>query len=247
MTRSKPVNLLALPLDDADQAWVDQWRRILTAEEAAAADRLRDARDRLASVASKALVRLGLAAVTGRAAAGIVLARDARGKPLLPEAPGVQFSVSHTRGLVALALHDQAIGCDAEPVDRVVPPDAIEVLAAEEIFALRGLQAGAVRDLAFLRLWTVKEAYAKAKGFGLAVAPSDHAFAFEDRRVVLQRAAAGWTDRQDWRFSAELYRGRHVLAVAACQADTAMGWTAISAAQLAHAATGRAVLPVALR
>ena len=42
------------------------------------------------------------------------VAFTARGKPYFPSCPDVFFSLSHTRGAVLLALHEQSVGADIE-------------------------------------------------------------------------------------------------------------------------------------
>ena len=232
------VRKLVLRLAEADQGWITAWRQALPSDEIAVADRFRDPSDRLAAMAAKALLRVCLGAATGQPPAMIALDRDALGRPFMPQAPLLRFSQSHTRGLVAVALHDHEIGCDAEPLDRVVPPDAIEVLAEEERSALHRLPAGRERDIGFLRLWTVKEAYVKALGVGLSVAPADHAFAITDDTIRLLRPAEGHADAGDWSFSATIFKNTHILASAARHADGSCVWTPVTARQLAEAATG---------
>lgn len=142
-----------------------------------------DERARLARFASQADAELYLVA---HALTRSVLARylDAqpaqlsfesgeRGRPELagPErATGLRFNLSHTRGLAAcgVSLH-AAIGVDVEHLSRKVELDAVgkRVLSVRERAGLVALTGDAQRQR-FFDLWTLKEAYVKATGKGLA-------------------------------------------------------------------------------
>ncbi len=81
------------------------------------------------------------------------------------------FNLSHTAGLAVFAVgHGRSIGIDVEAVDRRAPSPGVIERALRPWEAERVLQAGArERTAAFLHYWTVKEAYAKALGVGLAL------------------------------------------------------------------------------
>jgi len=152
------------------------WLPALSDEEAARAGRFRFAADRAAYVAAHALLRALLAAHgVGRPC----FRAGPWGKPELVDAPGgLRFSLSHTRGLVVagVAAGDD-LGVDAELADREV--DAVGLaarfFAPAEAAAIAATPA-AGRMEAFLRLWTLKEAFAKAVGQGLSLPLSSFAF-----------------------------------------------------------------------
>lgn len=91
--------------------------------------------------------------------------------------PPLHFNVSHTDGLVALAItRGHRLGVDVERVTRVVTEAVAERhFAPAEVRDLRALPA-AEQPRVFFEYWTLKEAYIKARGMGLAL-PLD-AFAF---------------------------------------------------------------------
>lgn len=86
-------------------------------------------------------------------------------------ATGLRFNLSHTQGksVVAVALeHD--VGVDVEAAEP--PSDLMEL--AEQVFSkseVQSLESIAVveRPARFFAIWTVKEAYIKAIGLGLAM------------------------------------------------------------------------------
>ncbi len=81
------------------------------------------------------------------------------------------FNLSHTAGLAVFAIgRRRSIGIDVEAVDRRAPSPGVIERALRPREAERVLRAdGRERTAAFLHYWTVKEAYAKALGVGLAL------------------------------------------------------------------------------
>lgn len=85
---------------------------------------------------------------------------------------GPRFSLTHSTGIVACAVaRTHPIGLDAESVCHADAPMALaeEFFAAEEVTFLRGLPPDELIR-AFLQIWTLKEAYLKSLGTGLALA-----------------------------------------------------------------------------
>lgn len=94
------------------------------------------------------------------------------------DALGVRFNVSHTPGLVACLVSDAVDGgVDVEGTDRV--PDvftlAAIVCAPAELEELEHLPPEAANSR-FYELWTLKEAYVKARGTGLTLPLNKVAF-----------------------------------------------------------------------
>lgn len=150
---------LAVLLDDAERA---------------RAQRFHFERDRQAYVAAHALARTMLSAQAGRQPTGWRFSTNAHGKPeVIGEAgvPRLRFNLSHTRGLVAVALTlENAIGIDVEAID----PKRLSFSLAERTFApaeVAMLRETPSADLpeALFGIWTLKEACIKAMGQGLAV------------------------------------------------------------------------------
>jgi 4'-phosphopantetheinyl transferase len=127
------------------------------------------------------LAKTVIAACTGRRAAEVSFDRACRrcgrahGKPVL-RGGDLEFSVSHSGDLVAVAVATAPVGVDVEQLDgRPREPGGDDlaalgrtVLAEEEQAALAAVDpAGQAR--AFLVAWTRKEAVTKAQGDGLRV------------------------------------------------------------------------------
>ena len=107
----------------------------------------------------------------------MTLATGARGKPRV-EAPeglrGLEFSVSHCDGLTAVVVSASgACGIDVEDENRRIGTDvgafARRWLSEREAARLDRIEDVDERARAFMRLWTVKEAYVKALGLGIAL------------------------------------------------------------------------------
>ena len=142
------------------------------------------------------------------------------GKPEIDqplEARDLQFSLSHTHGLVVCAAAwGCAVGVDVERIRRHVSLlDLVDrYFDPGEAAALRALP-DAERQRRFLEYWTLKEAYAKARGLGLNLPFNRVAFRLGANREigVTFRPALGDTPSR-WRFALHHIGGEHVVATA---------------------------------
>ena len=147
-------------------------RALLTDAEHERARTIRRSAGQRRYVVARALVRTALAEHTGVAPRTLVFRRTAHGRPevVAPEATrGLCFSLSHTRGLIACLVARTDAGVDVERRSRRVAALRVaeRYFTPAEIRQLRGLPA-ACRTESFLKLWTLKEAYLKARGLGFA-------------------------------------------------------------------------------
>ena len=175
--------------------------------------------DRHTYLVAHALVRTTLGAMLGVPPQQLELEIGEHGKPELKQRAAfgdVRFNLSHTRGLVACGVtRVDDIGVDVEQIDRKLEIDTLagSVLSDDERAALVPL-AGSARRERFFRHWTLKEAYVKAIGRGIAlplrslhveIAPAQAPlFVF---RPPFEDDAAAW-----WLASEQLH-GSHVLGV----------------------------------
>ena len=86
------------------------------------------------------------------------------GKPSIIGHPEIHFSLSHCREAVACAVSDRPVGIDVESVQRYRESLAQYTMNDEE---LRLIAAAERPDVAFIRLWTMKEARLKLTGEGI--------------------------------------------------------------------------------
>jgi 4'-phosphopantetheinyl transferase len=191
-------------------------RAVLSAEERARCDRFRFERDRRDFAAAHALLRGALAFHGGRPAGSWRFEADAAGKPFLVGHPGIEFSIAHTRGLVACALSVAGlVGVDVEVLDEARDAEEIaeRYFAEPEIRALRSCAPGVERQARFTELWTLKEAYVKALGSGLRQSLDE--FGFECLGgSALRFIGPGGFPGTGWRFGLFAPSARHRLAVA---------------------------------
>ena len=133
------------------------------------------------------------------------IARSERGKPYAPAHPDIEFNLSHAREHVLIAIaRRQPIGVDLERVDRQIEIEdlARRFFAPAEADALEALPAP-MRLVAFLRLWTCKEAVLKALGEGISFGLERVAFALDAAGMPLGLAglAAEAGHPADWQLA----------------------------------------------
>jgi len=147
--------------------------------------------------------------------------RDENGKPFIV-APALyspaRFSVSHTQGLVAclITLSAEAAGVDVEKIEHKpdLPLVAEQVLSNAERAALSTL-SGKEWTTRFFEHWTLKEAYAKARGLGLGLAFRDISFETTQRNTELAQFAFRAHDNSSaWVFWHRHLPSRHIISVA---------------------------------
>lgn len=86
------------------------------------------------------------------------------GKPSLAEHPNLFFNLSHCKHAVACALADHPVGIDIEAMGRYSERLAKYTMNEEECAEI---EAAENKDVAFTRLWTMKEATMKLTGEGI--------------------------------------------------------------------------------
>lgn len=141
--------------------------------------------------------------------------RGAGGRPGLAPAfaaTGLSFNVAHTPGMVVVAVGRVArLGVDVEAADkRVSLPVARRYFSPREAAALDAL-APEARPRHFLRLWTLKEAYLKAVGEGLAGGLDRMTFTLDGADITFEHDDDAQADR--WAFR-EFNPGGYLLALA---------------------------------
>ncbi|HWO23630.1 MAG TPA: 4'-phosphopantetheinyl transferase superfamily protein [Kofleriaceae bacterium] len=166
----------------ADPAAIDAGAvAILDAGERARMERFVFERDRQLFLAAHALVRRSLSRHADVAPDAWRFRAENGEKPVIAgpaPVPPLSFNLSHCRGLVACAIaRGREVGVDVERIAEL-PRDLIDTIASPaEAAALRALPAAAQAER-FFTLWTLKEAYVKARGQGLALPVEEACFYF---------------------------------------------------------------------
>ncbi len=178
---------------------------LLSEEERVKADRFIFPHDRDCFVAAHALVRVALSDYFARAPQDWSFVTNAWGKPRVDANDGsarLCFNLSHTRGHVAVAVAlDREVGVD---VERIAPSRADEEVArqlfAPAEFAAFQEEPEGGRAEAFFDVWTLKEAYIKAVGLGVALPLKDFAFTRDPLRIsfapTLEDTPSRWLFRR---------------------------------------------------
>jgi 4'-phosphopantetheinyl transferase len=206
---------IAPPLADELILWFGEpgtgdWpnlRNYLSQAERARASSFRFEADGWSFAAAHASLRVLLGQMVACAPHALRFATGANGKPSLDRdyhSVAVQFSISHTRRCVAIAIAGSAVGIDVE--QRRLPPDlmaiARTVFAGEACDALAACSSQAARIALFYRHWTLGEAFSKATGEG--VAQNLGSFAFTSQGApALVRVSTDWGPVARWRFYCE--------------------------------------------
>jgi 4'-phosphopantetheinyl transferase len=202
------VHLWYALLDQPDEPhWLARCQSVLSAEEAARQRRFHFEKDRRQFLLSHALLRFVLSVYHPAVSpAAWRFSAGTHGKPFLVEplpSPLLSFNLTHTPGLAAVALaleHD--IGVDAEYLERSNASLGLaeRYFAPSESTRLRGLPPDQLREF-FFDYWTLKEAYIKGRGLGLALPLDGFAFDLQPGRPPLisftEKVA---DDPQAWQF-----------------------------------------------
>lgn len=139
---------------------------VLQAEELRRAQRYHRAVDYHRFLLGRAALRLVLGAYTRLPPASLHFEPGATKKPLLREAPGLHYNVSHAGEWVVLAVAGFEVGIDVERLDPLFAfQDVLDhsFSPAEKAF----VEYSHSPHRAFYQLWTRKEAFVKATGRGI--------------------------------------------------------------------------------
>lgn len=168
---------------------------------------------------SRLVLRTLIARYTGLAARELRFSLGPYGRPeLAPSDAGgdLRFSVSGTDGAVACAVaRSIEVGIDVEAIGIGDPPCdvATSFFASTEIADLAATLP-ARRRARFFEYWTLKEAYAKARGLGMSLPFRSIAFVVGERAIGVQFAGDIDDVPEAWHFERFRPSVRHTLALA---------------------------------
>lgn len=160
------------------------YRQLLTEDERRKEMRFRFERDQRQYLVTRALVRTVLSLYCDVPPEEWRFASDERGRPYVVDAGAdvPQFNLSHTPGLILCAVtRVRAIGVDTENLQsaRNSKRVADRHFSPREVEDLKTLPAEEHAER-FLHYWTLKEAYIKARGVGLAMPLTKFGFSFPE-------------------------------------------------------------------
>lgn len=217
-----------------DPELLAQYHDMLSAEEARQYQRFYFERDRHQYLVTRALTRSVLSRYAAVAPAAWQFGKLEHGRPqiLNPEGQALLFNLSHSAGLIVLAICrstaprprlQPALGVDTENIVERAPPLEIcpRYFSPAEVAELRGLPAGQ-QPLRFFHYWTLKESYIKARSLGLALPLEQFSFHFPAHQEVSIRFDPRLEDQAErWRFWLYQYRSTHLIALCASRQATA--------------------------
>jgi len=198
---------LTCPEDITDPHTLDSYAALLSIDERERWQRFHFDRDRHSYLVSHALVRRVLSKYAAIEPQDWRFSNGAQGRPEIVAGPGVpplRFNLSHTRGMAACVVtREIACGIDVERLVARGNPQAIadRMFAPAEIEDL-GRQDAATYLQQFFTYWTLREAYYKALGTGIAFSDNRHAFVMQEagRYRLDVEPAAGDAAASDWYF-----------------------------------------------
>jgi len=217
--KAKPVRVfLCQPDSINDPALLAEYRELLDDDERGRLSRYHVPADARAFLASHALVRTALSEFADQPPKSWRFRRNQYGRPEIdpPGAHGLRFNLAHTRELVGCIVSRGAeVGIDLES-----PRDLGDLLAiAQRFFAQE--EAALLRTLPpekqapyFLSIWTLKEAYVKARGMGLSLPLQRIRFEIERGEIEFQIAPELEDDSAEWSFALLRTAARHLVAIA---------------------------------
>ncbi len=173
-----------LPDEIVEPGLIAAYEALLAPDERARRARYHFEHSRREYLLTRALCRATLSRYAPVAPAAWTFAKNEYGRPEIEAAAhrGIRFNLSNTRGLIALAVtRDRDVGVDVEDPSRGGETVAISdrFFSPLEVAALRALPEAA-QDARFFTYWTLKEAYIKARGMGLAIPLDQFSFLVDD-------------------------------------------------------------------
>jgi len=200
-----------------DPYTIAAYHTVMSKEEAVQQARYRFSEGRREYLVTRGLVRHALSAYAPVLPRDWSFVRNDHGRPSIAGpsgAPRLRFNLSNTRGLiVCLVARDREVGVDVEDTQRRGETVSVadRFFSPFESAALRRQPVAKQRDR-FFDYWTLKEAYIKARGMGLAI-PLDH-FSYhldEPGGIRISFAPELDDDPARWQFSLHSF-GRHRVA-----------------------------------
>jgi 4'-phosphopantetheinyl transferase len=183
---------------------ISRYLSALSRGEIARYRRMRSAERRLQFLLGRSLIRHALSHYTNTPACSWRFASNEHGRPAVdwPRAyRNIHFSLSHTSGLIAMAVSPIAeIGIDVENIARPVEISDVADLVFTQGELQRISRCSSQERERFFELWTLKEAYIKARGKGFSLQPRTFELANSQGHISLRCAADCDPTPERWQF-----------------------------------------------
>lgn len=115
-------------------------------------------------------------------------AKGKYGKPYLPACPSLHFNISHSGGIGVLCVDNKEVGVDLQWKGGRTAKQCLRIAAhffpQEDLQLLQALPSPEEQTDLFFRLWTIREAYLKLTGKGLAGGLDSFHIDLENRQIL---------------------------------------------------------------
>lgn len=189
--------------DIVDTTLLEHYHQLLNEDEIKRLQRLVFNKHQHQFLVARALVRSVLAGYLGLDdPASIAFRSNANGKPELDLDTKLHFNLSHTNGLIAMVVMQQApVGIDVEYLSR----KADIANLAQRYFSVQESEAMLAMPVAkwnerFFDLWTLKEAFLKACGTGLTTPLHEFSFTLDEGTIGVSFSPTLTEDPLAWHF-----------------------------------------------
>jgi len=170
-----------------DAVLLRKYETMLSVQEYARWQGLKSTKIKRRYLITRAMIRTLLSAALNCPLGDFELVVSDQGKPHLLHSDGWQFNLSHSHGVVVLAVTRHAqLGIDVEHKSRKMNALSIArgYFSETEIALLESLPENEVNEY-FLSLWTLKESYLKAIGSGLSGSLKSCRFLLDHQRATI--------------------------------------------------------------
>ncbi len=209
MDKNKLHLWCAYPGDLLDERAAQGCALLLTEDERERWQRFKFEKHRREYLATHALARIALSHHCGVSPDALRFNLNAFGKPSIDPECGLDFNLSNSLNLVVCLVSEVAeVGVDVESRARAqsIAEVGARMFSVQELEQLENLREEAKPDRA-LHLWTLKEAYIKARGMGLALPLNKFSFVFEGAGSIHMEIEPDLKDSPArWRFCLLDYR-----------------------------------------
>lgn len=224
-TRRRTIDLWLTYYREIDDDRLEPaYRALLSSDESHQQRRFYFRDDQRRHLVTRALVRTVLSRYLATDARALRFTTNRFGRPEVADLPrehcGLAFNISHTRGLIALAVAwHRKLGVDVENerAGEASLQVAQQVFATSELAELARLPLEARRSR-FFEYWTLKESYVKARGMGLSIPLKQCSFHYpHERAVCIALEPQLGDDASRWCFWQYRPQAEYLLAVCAAR------------------------------
>jgi len=172
-------------INEFSDAEMQQAMQLLPEERVERLKRVKIKKNQIQSISAGLLLEYALSR-QGLSSRELTFLKNADGKPYIAECPMLHYNLSHARDYVALVIDEQPVGIDVEGL-RIGYQKLVErFFSVDEVQFLQECWS----DERFTKLWTRKESYLKATGYGMRM-PLDGFSTLEERALTNEKMCEG--------------------------------------------------------